>query len=317
MGEGDSKESIRAELQGSVEFVVGVLVFGASVFAFLMNLCFLAVGNDIELKKAYLVISQADSQSKQEVESAIAVIDKLLFEDVRTGGRPVLCEEDLELIELYPKLEGPSKQKLREVLARKTGLELGWKDCYLQNLPGARSPFRMPFLELSLMYYGWVIEIGTIIFLSQSLRKPHVQLSLYNTIRKPGYFIPGVTLLLFVPVWHWLTLLYAKEVGMGVAAVAALLCLVCAWLLFQVAKTTLTPNKMNEMGFHLLISSLFIQLLTVMGDPDVVYTVFSAPRMAPLRYLSWFIILCYPGLLMEKWLKARKEKAQSGSQPLG
>lgn len=299
-------DSIKEELKGSVEFVVAVLVFGAAIFSVLLNLCFLAVENDLALKRAYLILSHSEHMSPGEVYGAIEVLGEHLVEDVRQGGRPVLCEEDLALIELYPKLPQEQQAFLAELLARKTGVDSHWKELYFTQLPRSRSPFRMPFLELNLLYYGWMIEIATIIFLSQSLRKPHVQESLYHTIRKPQYFLPVVSLLLFVPAWHWATLLYPRQTGTGIFLLVSLACLLGAFVLFKVAQVRLTANKMNELGFHLLISSLFVQLLTVMGDPDVVYSVFTAPRMQSLRYVSWFIILCYPGLLFEKWYRARK-----------
>ena len=81
------------------------------------------------------------------------------------------------------------------------------------------------------------------------------------------------------------------------------LCGALVW--FRTLRRELTPAKMNEMGFHLLISSLFVQLLTVMGDPDVVYGVFAAERMVGVRYATWFILLCVPGLLVEKLFRAK------------
>lgn len=306
MSESPREESVKAELQGSVDFVIGMLVFGASVFSVLINLCFLAVENDLNLKRAYLVVAHADEMQATKVTWALEEIDRLLTEDARDGGRPILCEEDADLIALYDKLEGAQKAKLGELLARKTGTTNHWKELYLEALPSSRSPYRMPSLELSLMYYGWVIEVGTIIFLSQSLRKKHVQDYLYTTIRKPQVFLPTVTLLLFVPAWHWAILLYPRSSDFWIVLTAGTLCAAMAGLLYKVGKLIITPARMNEVGFHLLISSLFIQLLTAMGDPDVVYTVFSAPRMYPLRYLSWFIILCYPGLMLEKWYKATR-----------
>ena len=302
---GGSAEGIKEELRGSVEFVVGVLVFGAAIFSVLLNLCFLAVENDLALKRAYLIISNTEHMTAGEIHQAIEIIDQHLVEDVRQGGRPVLCEEDLDLIELYTKLPEEQQTILATLLARKTGVTSHWKQLYFTHLPSSRSPFRMPFLQLNLLYYGWMIEIATIIFLSQSLRKSHVQESLYHTIRKAKYFLPVVSLLLFVPAWHWATLLYPRTAGTGIFLLVGLACLLGAFVLFKVAQVRLSPNKMNELGFHLLISSLFVQLLTVMGDPDVVYGVFTAPRMQSLRYISWFIILCYPGLLFEKWYRAR------------
>jgi hypothetical protein len=303
----EETEDVKAELRGSVEFVIGVLVFGACLFSVLVNLCFLAVNNDIALKRAYLLVANAESVSPSELRNAIVTIDELLLEDARLGGRPVLCEDDAALIDLYPKLKGEDKARLAELLARKTGVTANWKFQYLEYLPTALSPFRMPFLELILLYYGWVIEIATIIFLSQSLRKPHVQEVLYDAVRKPRYFLPAVSLMLYVPAWHWATLVYPRSAGMLLAAGIMTCCLLAAWLLLRVALVTLNPAKMNELGFHLLISSLFIQLLTVMGDPDVVYVVFSAPRMHLLKYGTWFIILCYPGLLFEKWYHATRD----------
>lgn len=307
MDDSTPTEDVKAELKGSMEFVTSVLVFGACVFSVLVNLCFLAVANDLALKRAYLKISNPEAVSRSELEEALKTIDALLYEDTREGGRPVLCEDDLALIELQAKTEGSTKALIEELLARKTGVDKNWKDVYLEHLPASRSPFRMPFLELILLYYGWVIEIATIIFLSQSLRKPHVQDALYDAVRRPVYFLPTVCLMLYVPAWHWATLSYPKSAGIPLALAITLGCLSMAWLLLKVARVTLDPNRMNEFGFHLLISSLFVQLLTVMGDPDVVYVVFTAPDMRYLKYATWFIILCYPGLLLEKWYRATRK----------
>jgi len=306
----EETEDVKAELKGSFEFVTGVLVFGACVFSVLVNLCYLAVGNDIALKRAYLVVSHTDRFSQKRVEEAVQTINDLLEEDARQGGRPILCEDDAALIALHAKLQGESQQLLGELLARKTGVDSDWEGVFLESLPSARSPFRMPFLELMLMYYGWVIELATIIFLSQSLRKPHVQAKLYETIRKPVVFFPVIAFMLYVPAWQWSSLVYPRASNSLVASLVLALCLVATWLLWRVALLTLNPQKMNELGFHFLISSLFVQLLTVMGDPDIVYVVFSAPRMHGLRYLTWFILLCYPGLLFDKWYNASRALRQ-------
>jgi hypothetical protein len=296
-------KAVKEELKGSLEFVMGVLVFGAAIFSVLFNLIYLAVENDLQLKEAYLVIGHAEQFSSSEIGQALQTLDSLLQEDVTKDGRPVLCEEDEALIELYPKLEAPEKELAAKLLLRKTGQEAGWKDIFIRKLPTSRSPFRMPFLELNLMYYGWVIEIGTIVFLSQSLRKPHVQTELFRQVLKPYVFLPVTGLLLYVPAWHWATLVYPRTAGWPASVLAGLGCFLLAALMYKVALVQLTESKMNELGFHLLISSIFIQLLTAMGDPDVVYQVFSEARMEPLRYVSWFIILCYPGLLLEKWYR--------------
>lgn len=297
----DGAEAVRQELRGSMGFVVGVLVSGAIIFSVFFNLCFLAVEFDLRLKRAYLIVSHPELVTPAQVEQAIATMDELLSEDVRRGGRPILCEEDLALIELYPALQGETQRRLGELLARKTGRDSDWRTVYLERLPSARSPFQMPFLELSLLYYGWLIEIATIIFLSQSLRKPHVQEALYHATMNPLYFVPVGALLLFVPAWNWVSLVYPRSLSAGTAVQVGLGSIWLAWLLYRAATVQLTPGKMNEMGFHLLIVSLFIQLLTVMGDPDVVYTVLSADRMVPLRYGTWFILACYPALLLQKW----------------
>ncbi len=299
----ESKESVKQELEGSVDFVVGVLVFGAVVFAVLFNLCFLAVENDVAVKRAYLVVSHPELSTPAQLEEALTQLTELLLDDVRDGGRPVLCEEDEALFSLSPHLRKSGREQLKKLLELKTGKKDGWHRLYLEKLPSARSPFRMPFLELSLLYYSWVIEVATIIFLSQSLRKPHVQESLYHALLKRRYFLPLVSLLLVVPGWHLATLLYPRSAGMKTGIFIALVCLGVASVSHKMVKIMVTPQKMNELGFHLLISSLFVQLLTVMGDPDVVYSVFGAYKMVPLRYLSWFIILCYPLMLMEKYYK--------------
>jgi hypothetical protein len=301
-------KAVKEELKGSLEFVMGVLVFGAAIFSVLFNLIYLAVENDLKLKEAYLVLEHADRVAPNQIDQALRTLDNLLREDVRTSGRPVLCEEDEALIDLYPKLDGKQKELAAELLARKTGQESQWKEFFIRKLPTSRTPFRMPFLELNLMYYGWVIEIATIVFLSQSLRKPHVQTVLFRQVLKPYLFLPVTSLLLYVPAWHWATLVYPRTAGWPASALAAVGCFLLAALMYKVALVQLTESKMNELGFHLLISSIFVQLLTAMGDPDVVYQVFSAARMEPLRYASWFIILCYPGLLIEKWYKGLKEQ---------
>ncbi|MCA9776827.1 MAG: hypothetical protein KC800_08930 [Candidatus Eremiobacteraeota bacterium] len=303
----DSKV-VREELRGSLEFVMGVLVFGAAIFSVLFNLIYLAVDNDLRLKEAYLVIAHHKQFTSEEVNAALHTLDDRLREDVREEGRPVLCDDDEALIELYETLEGEQKALAQELLARKTGLESGWDKFLIQKLPTSRAPYRMPFLELNLMYYGWIIEIATLIFLSQSLRKPHVQAVLFRQVLKPYIFLPLATLLLYIPAWHWATLVYPRTAGWPGSIISGLGCLLLALLMFKVAKVQLTESKMNELGFHLLISSLFVQLLTAMGDPDVVYQVFSAPRMETLRYISWFIILCYPGLLLEKWYRGMRPK---------
>lgn len=294
---------MKDELRGSLEFVMGVLVFGAAIFSVLFNLIYLAVENDLRLKEAYLVLQHADRFDSKEITLALGTLDGLLREDVSQGGRPVLCEEDEALVDLYPKLEAADKEFAKQLLIRKTGQDSEWGNFLVRRLPTSRSPFQMPFLELNLMYYGWVIEIATIVFLSQSLRKPHVQSLLFQQIRKPYLFLPVTSLLLYVPAWHWATLTYPRTAGWPASIVAAVGCFLFACLLYKVATVQLTESKMNELGFHLLISSIFVQLLTAMGDPDVVYQVFSASRMEPLRYVSWFIILCYPGLLLEKWYR--------------
>jgi len=301
----DSKV-VKEELRSSLEFVMGVLVFGAAIFSVLFNLIYLAVDNDLRMKEAYLVIANPGEFSNQELDQAVQLLDSSLLEDVRQGGRPVLCDEDEALIDLYQNLEGERKAEVGQLLARKTGVDGGWKAFFIQRLPTSRTPFRMPFLELNLMYYGWVIEIATIIFLSQSLRKPHVQAMLFRQVLKPYFFLPVTSLLLYVPAWHWATLMYPRSAGWLASLLACLGCVLMALLMYKVARLRLTESKMNELGFHLLISSIFVQLLTAMGDPDVVYQVFSAPRMENLRYISWFIILCYPGLLMEKWYTGRR-----------
>lgn len=301
--ESEQTESIRQELQGSLDFVTGMLVFGAFVFSVLFNLCFLAVQNDLAIKRAYLVVSHPQLATKAQLETALSELNQLLLDDARDGGRPILCEEDEALLSLGPHLNTSGKELLTTLLERKTGESEDWQAIYLEKLPGARSPFRMPFLELSLLYYSWIIEVATIIFLSQSLRKPHVQEALYQASLKRRYFIPAVTALLVVPGWHLATLLYPRSAGVAAAIAIVLLCLLLAFFMHKATKVTLTPGKLNEVGFHLLISSLFIQLLTAMGDPDVVYGVFSAYKMIPLRYLTWFIIACYPLMLLEKCYK--------------
>lgn len=302
----EGREDVRQELRGSTGFVMGVLVSGAMIFAILFNLCFLAVEYDVRLQRAYLWLSHAERLTPAQVTEAIRTLDELLPEDVRTGGRPVLCESDIALIDLYPKLQGPDQQLLGELLSRKTGRVQGWEMVYLEQLPTARSPFQMPFLELSMLYYGWVIEIATLIFLSQSLQKPHVQEALYRAALKPWYFLPLCTPLLFVPVWTWANLIFPRALGWWACTGLVVASLGGAGIWFRTIRRELTPAKMNEMGFHLLISSLFIQLLTVMGDADVVYTVFAAERMRLVRFGTWFILLCIPGLLLEKMLKASR-----------
>lgn len=303
----DSK-AVRAELKGSLEFVMAVMVFGAAIFSILFNLIYLAVENDIRLQEAYLVLEHPDLVTAEEIDHSLKTLDELVRGDVRLKGRPILCEEDKALIDLYPRLEGSQKEFAAELLARKTGLDSNWDAFFVRKLPTSRTPFRMPFLELNLMYYGWVIEIATIVFLSQSLRKPHVQASLFKQILKPYLFLPVTSLLLYVPAWHWATLVYPRSAGWPASVLAAIGCLLLACLMYKVARVQLTETKMNELGFHLLISSIFVQLLTAMGDPDVVYQVFGASRMETVRYVTWFIILCYPGLLFEKWYRGVKEK---------
>ena len=100
----ESKESVKQELEGSVDFVVGVLVFGAVVFAVLFNLCFLAVENDVAVKRAYLVVSHPELSTPAQLEEALTQLTELLLDDVRDGGRPVLCEEDEALFSLSPHL---------------------------------------------------------------------------------------------------------------------------------------------------------------------------------------------------------------------
>lgn len=310
------RDDVGKELRGSTGFVMGVLVSGAMIFAVLFNLCYLAVEYDVRLQRAYLALAHAERLEPAQISQAIRTLDELLPEDVRGGGRPVLCESDIALIDLYPKLSGADRQLLGELLSRKTGSDSDWEMIYLEKLPTARSPFQMPFLELSMLYYGWVIEIATLIFLSQSLQKPHVQEFLYRAVLKPWYFLPLSTPLLFVPIWTWANLIYPRAVGWWACAGLVLLSLAMAVLWYRTLRRRLTPAKMNEMGFHLLISSLFVQLLTVMGDPDVVYSVFAAERMTPVRYGTWFILLCIPGLLLEKLIKASREEKEPDELPV-
>ena len=302
----DGPEDVKAELRGSFDFVVGVLTFGAATFAVLFNLVFLAVQNDVRLQRAYLVVGHPQQATPVQVEQALQTLGGLLREDARQGGRPILCEQDADLIALYPVVQGTTRATLEELMARKTGRTSGWHELYLEKLPTARSPFSMPFLELNLLYYGWVIEVGTIIFLSQSLRKPHVQVALHRATRNPAYFLPLVCLALFIPAWHAVTLVSPRGSSPHTAALVAIGSLMLAALCFQVARVQLTAAKMNELGFHLLISSLFVQLLTAMGDSDVVYTLFSAPYMQQVRYVTWFILLCYPCLLLERWYRGSR-----------
>lgn len=308
--EDEPPESIKKELEGSVDFVVGMLVFGAFVFAVLFNLCFLAVENDLIIKRAYLVLANPELVKRGDLDEAVENLNQLLLEDVRDGGRPVLCDEDEALLTVEKHLSPRGKEELKLLLERKVGKSENWKAIYLNKLPGARSPFRMPFLELSLLYYSWIIEVATIIFLSQSLRKAHVQMAMYNAVLKRKYFLPLVSSLLVVPGWHLATLLYPRSAGFLMGAGIFLLCVLLAYFMHKATRVTLTPGKLNEVGFHLLISSLFIQLLTAMGDPDVVYSVFSAHKMVPLRYLTWFIIVCYPLMLLEKVYRFSSENQQ-------
>lgn len=297
----DAPEDVRQELRGSLNFVVAVLVSGALIFSVFFNLCYLAVQYDLRLQSAYLVLAHPAYATSEQIAQAIATLDELLAEDARDGGRPILCEQDLSLIELLPSLPPPQAEQAATLLARKTGRDADWLAFYLEHLPRSRSPYQMPFLELSLLYYGWLIEIATIICLSQSLRKPHVQEALHRAAMNPRYFLPLTSLMLFVPFWTGAGLLYPQELGVGMFVGMGLASTWIAGLLFKVAKTRLIPSRMNELGFHVLIASLFIQLLTVMGDPDVVYSVFSADRMRQLRYGTWFILACYPLLLLEVW----------------
>lgn len=301
----DSLPAIRAQLKGSLDFLVGMLVFGATVFALLLNLCYLAVERDVEILRAYLVITHAQDVQPEQIGQAIDVLSRNLRSDVRWGGRPVLCEDDYALIQLQPTLPEPHRKAAAELLARKTGEDSGWKGLFLRDLPLARSPLFMPDLELSLLYYTWVIEIAMLVFLSQSLRKSHVRRFLYDWFRRPGCFLPLVTLLVMVPLWRGVCLVHEREVGWAVGLVTLAGAVLLAALLFVPARARMTEETMNELGFYILISSLFVQLLAMMGDPDLVYPLFASPEIQAVRYVTWFILVCLPLSILEKWYRGR------------
>ncbi|MBI3927196.1 MAG: hypothetical protein HY319_16790 [Armatimonadetes bacterium] len=295
-----------------MSFLTGVLVFGAAVFCFLVNLCYLAVEKDVRILRAYLVLKHSQEFSPPRIQDAIGTLGALLEVDARKGGRPILLEDDYALIRLQPELPEPARTQLAELLARKTGQSTGWKSVYFEGLPVARSPLYMPELELSLLYYAWVIEIATLIFLSQSLRRPHVQEYLHGLMCRPVWFLPVTTVVLAIPLWRWAAFAFSRP-DAGLAALTAMVALGLSGVLFLGVRSRLTPQRMNDLGFYILISSLFVQLLTMMGDPDLVYPLFSSPEMQGVRYVTWFILLCLPLNVLEKWYRTPRGVKEAGA----
>lgn len=299
------------ELRSSLAFFKDSVVVGAVLFAYLLNLCFLAAQRDLSLERAYTRLAHSELYHRPELETAL--------ERIRQTGTS-LHPADVTLIEQVR--QGPLKLECVTLLQTKLALQSQdsrvLEKALLERLPAAESPLALRRLERFLLLYAWVVELAVLACLSQTLRNRQVQCQLHALLLKPYTFIPVATLFLLILLERYLELIDYR--GLWTHALASLAALGCAYLLYRRSSLKLRPEQLPELGIYLLIASLFVQLAGILAGSDWALSLFCQPHM---RYVHWgcrLIMLCFPLMVLEKaWegqpsTKVITEPSQSTTQ---
>jgi hypothetical protein len=302
-------KTAQEELKSVIEFLKDLIVFAAAIFAFFFNLYYLAVEKDFALKEAYLTIQHRNVMSEAEVLKALTTISQ---ESVKGNlNRFTLCGDDFELILFEREAKGETLNKIRELLHNKLKVDSDWEKVFVRNLSRAGSPFYMPSLEQFILYYSWIIQILLLIFLSQTVQKPHVQASLFKCIRKAYWSVPILFVTLGGPFLKLIRLSYGRHYnGWFLLFVTSVMALGCSLLLFFLIRRTLSQKRMTDVGCYLLISSFFLSFLAILGGQEMVYTTFGTSYVIYLRYVSWFILICIPIIICERILRNKKKSKE-------
>lgn len=295
----------KVQLKDTMEFIKDLLIFGAFIFSVLFNMFYLAVERDYQLKDAYLVVQHWELVTQAEVLQALQVIK----ENIRvTGERLLLCEEDFDLIKLERESSGQIQTAVRQVLRKKFSADKDWDKIFVKKLSRAGIPYYVPNIEKSILYYAWIIEILALIFLSQTIRKKHVRIYLFQCVRKFSYFIPVTFLLLLIPFLKVTLLSYPNIEYWIISLSTAAGTLLFTILLFILVRKSIREKHMTDLGLYILISSLFVQFLGITGDFDTVYATFGNSLVPYVRYATWFILLVIPIVILDKIRMAKKLK---------
>lgn len=304
-------------MRSTLAFFKDSLVFGAVIFSYLLNLCFLAAAHDLRLEQAYQRLSHAQAFPPEMLARDLVTVRTACPE-----GRRLLHPGDTALLDLARRagpLQAPSLAALQLKLKGPGLTLLECERALAEGLPTAESPELLPRLQRFFLLYAWVVEILVLAALSQALRDPEVQRDLHTQMMRPGLFIPAVTVMLLAPLARYPELALAPgQDGPWAFALTGLVALLGGVVLHWRARSRLQPQQLPELGIYLLIVSLFVQLVAILAGAPWSLGLLNQPHMQLVRGLCHFILVCCPLMLLEKWwTSGRSQKPDAcGDHPI-
>ncbi|WP_372364569.1 hypothetical protein [Candidatus Uabimicrobium sp. HlEnr_7] len=302
------KKEIKQEFSSVAEVLKTILIFGGVVFAFVINICYLAVERDFTIKSAYMTLEHSHLFTDAEKIEAIEILSENLL-TAKNRNQLVIHEKDLQLIKLYFKSKDVLQLKLKEFLALKFGNDSPqkWEKIFVTRFPRRGTIFYMHEIENFILFYSWFISLSSLVFLSQILNKSHVRESLAMSFKKKRYFLPITIIMVCPPILKFLGVWLGREFSeLSIQGLALIIAVIVAILLFTSIRKNFSGKHLYDMGICLLILSLLLQSLSIIIREDMVYHYFGNPRINYVLYFSWFLFIMLPIYICEKYfLKAR------------
>ena len=280
------------EVHNSLEFLKDLMIFGAFIFASIFILSYSVIQKDFSIKDAYHIIKQSEVFEKVDILKALKILEKYNIKG-KKNRRLYICEEDYDLILFQEKATGDIKKKLDILLKKKFAADDDYKKIFAKKISRAGIPFFMPHLEQYVLYYSWIIEIIALIFLSQTIQKKHIQKFVIQKAMSSKSFTAIIFIAVHIPAWIAVKLLISSKFNNFLLHLILItISSFITWLLKPKIKDFLINKGVTEFGLYIFISALFMQFIGIMGDLDMVYTVYSSERSEYIFYVCCFIVVC-------------------------
>lgn len=302
------KTEIKNEFSSAVEVLKTILIFGGVVFAFVINICYLAVERDFAIKTAYMTLEHPHLFSGEEQLAAVNTLSQNLI-TAKNRLQLVIHEKDLLLIQLYFNCEKQLQSKLQELLSLKFGNDSPekWEKIFVTNFPRRGNILYMHNIENFILFYSWFMSLSSLIFLSQILNKQHVREYLATCFKKKRYFFPITMLIAYPPIVKFTNVWLGREFSaLSIQLAAFVVTIVIAIFLFSLITKNFSGKNLYEVGICLLILSLLLQSLSIIIREDMVYHYFGKPSISYILYFSWFLFTILPIYLCEQYFLNKK-----------
>ncbi|BBM87450.1 hypothetical protein [Candidatus Uabimicrobium amorphum] len=308
------KTEIKSEFSSAIEVLKTILIFGGVVFAFVINICYLAIERDFAIKTAYMTLEHPHLFTQEEKLAAVSTLSENLI-TAKNRFQLVIHEKDLQLIQLYFNCEKQLQTKLKELLTLKLGDDSPekWEKIFVTKFPRRGNILYMHDIENFILFYSWFMSLSSLIFLSQILNKQHVREYLASCFKKKRYFFPITTILAYPPILKFMSVWLGREFSaLSIQLSALVITIVVSTILFSLISKNFSGKNLYEAGICLLILSLLLQSLSIIIREDMVYHYFGKPSINYLLYFSWFLFMILPVYLCEQYFLNKKNAKLNG-----